>query len=930
MTMSYQNDKNFPGSRWWKFDFHAHTGASDDAFKKSAYTAKAWLRAFMNAGIDCVAITDHNTAEGIDELKLAYEDLKQTSDASFRELFLFPAVEISVQGGVHLLAIFDKDKGRDDVRDLLTAVAYEGVHGKCDGVTEKSFNEVVDIIHRRGALAIPAHVDEKKGLFVEASGETLRTILRNKHISAMELRNAESGLPGLYEEEKINWTSVLGTDTHNFSDSGESRYPGSHFTWVKMEKPSFDGLRLALLDGSPSSVLRGDLAHSDPNAAANHRIERLEICSAKLMGRSSPLTLQFSPWLNTVIGGRGSGKSSLVEFARIALRREDELPEAIKKEFEFFSKISKDRKDKGVIQADTSIALDYRKDQTLYRIQWQTDGNLPSLEEWDGETWKQASGELVKERFPVSLFSQKQLFALSSDLDALLKRVDQVPEIAFSEWEIKWKEREGRYISALAQYRELKNRFSQKARIEGELDDVRKKLLMFEEAEHAGTLKQFQQTQRQCGAVEHFEEDTSAKFSAFDSALKEFVFPDFEASVFSDSEADQEIVQWAQASHHAFASAKCELDAVFQRMGDSLKDFENKVDASAWATHATTVKQAYDALVLALKAKGVNDPSEYGFLVQKRQKLESEIKNIEGIKNTMDAQLDIIKSFLADLESWRKDLSSRRTRFFESLFYSPSKEEERPCIRATNWSLGKDLQNANQQLRQILGCDEERFKRDILSDDETEGIIADLYRDFPGEPSAYESEIYKRLLEMKGKLISAHGNKEVEGIRVPFKNFLMNLPEETIDRLRCWYPKDHLEVEYKPSGKKREFQSIDSGSPGQRTAAMLAFILAYGDEPLVLDQPEDDLDNALITEFVVNELRAIKSKRQVIVVTHNPNIVVNGDSEWVIAMDSSKGECRIGETGGLQNPAIRRTICEIMEGGQKAFDERYRRIRAKA
>jgi len=73
-------------------------------------------------------------------------------------------------------------------------------------------------------------------------------------------------------------------------------------------------------------------------------------------------------------------------------------------------------------------------------------------------------------------------------------------------------------------------------------------------------------------------------------------------------------------------------------------------------------------------------------------------------------------------------------------------------------------------------------------------------------------------------------------------------------------------------------------------------------------------------------LREAKQKRQVIVVTHNANIVVNGDAELVLALAASGGETRQECAGCLQHADVRATVCEVMEGGRKAFDQRYRRI----
>ena len=160
-----------------------------------------------------------------------------------------------------------------------------------------------------------------------------------------------------------------------------------------------------------------------------------------------------------------------------------------------------------------------------------------------------------------------------------------------------------------------------------------------------------------------------------------------------------------------------------------------------------------------------------------------------------------------------------------------------------------------------------------------------------------------------------------------FASYIQSLTPEQIDRIRCWFPDDSLDVKYSLKGGEK-FKPVDQGSPGQKTAALLAFILSYGNEPLVLDQPEDDLDNQLIYDLIVTQLRESKQKRQVLIVTHNANIVVNGDAENVIVLNIRSGQTRIVTQGGLQDKAIRDEICRVMEGGKEAFDRRYKRINA--
>ena len=135
-----------------------------------------------------------------------------------------------------------------------------------------------------------------------------------------------------------------------------------------------------------------------------------------------------------------------------------------------------------------------------------------------------------------------------------------------------------------------------------------------------------------------------------------------------------------------------------------------------------------------------------------------------------------------------------------------------------------------------------------------------------------------------------------------------------------------LSVKYSKDPNSGKFDDLEKGSAGQKAAAILAFLLSHGDEPLIIDQPEDDLDNALIYDLIVKQIHENKNRRQLIIVTHNPNIVVNGDSELVHVLKFENGQVQIDQQGGLDVPIIREMICTIMEGGRQAIEKRYKRI----
>jgi predicted ATPase len=126
---------------------------------------------------------------------------------------------------------------------------------------------------------------------------------------------------------------------------------------------------------------------------------------------------------------------------------------------------------------------------------------------------------------------------------------------------------------------------------------------------------------------------------------------------------------------------------------------------------------------------------------------------------------------------------------------------------------------------------------------------------------------------------------------------------------------------------------LDHLSTGQKATAILLVLLldSPASAPLVVDQPEDDLDNAFIADDVVPRLRADKHSRQFLLSTHNPNIPVLGDAEQVIRL-TADGEAGAGghafvddgHIGSLDQPAIR-VVLEALEGGRKAFERRRRR-----
>ena len=364
---------DYPGARWWRFDFHTHTPASGD-YRGGEVTPADWLLRFMQAGIDCVAVTDHNSGEWVDLLKSELAKLEDQEHPDFRQLHLFPGVEITANGGTHVLALFDPAKTTSDVNQLLGAVKYRGERGDSSRAADRSVVEVVGLIVQHGGIAIPAHVDKDRGLW-ELAGNTLEPVLTGNDVFAVEIADATSEKPPLYRQHAHHWAEVLGSDSHRLTGTGDQHVPGSHFTWIKMEQPSIDGLRLALLDGERFSVRRSDDPDSPLRALPAHHVRSIAIIEAKLMGRGKPATLEFSPWLNVLIGGRGSGKSTVLNCMRLAARREADLQRLdersnTRRTFDRFNQVPRTRNDDGGLTDETHVEWTVSRDGVAHRIHW--------------------------------------------------------------------------------------------------------------------------------------------------------------------------------------------------------------------------------------------------------------------------------------------------------------------------------------------------------------------------------------------------------------------------------------------------------------------------------------------------------------------------------------------------------------------------------
>lgn len=915
---------NFPGSRWWKVDFHTHTPRSDDYGGDNAslknITAEDWLRKAMESGLDCVVVTDHNTGGWIDDLKAKNRELRDrdTKPDWYRDLTLFPGVEITVANSssrVHLLAVFDPACDSQKITAVLGKCGIdEGFGNDKTTSTMKGFVDTVRKIAEAKGIAIPAHVDGPKGLLEGVTALTPELEKSLKAVSAAELcdlhkyDNAEPTLKKAVER----LAKVAGSDAH------QPDHIGRYFSWLKMSRPSIEGLRLALMDHELCVKNQAE----NPNHLPDLFLSKLTIKAMCHCGRipGQPFVTPLHPHFNAVIGGRGTGKSTLIESIRIVSRRDQNLEiEAprVKDELDKFMKLSQN---KGVMLNETEILLELHRRGKNYRLRWRFDGQGPVLEEEVRSIWEEVEAADLQGRFPISIFSQKQINELALNPRGLLEVVDRSPEVDRAEWKLRWENAKSKFLQLRERRRELLRQVAGEQQIRAKLEDVESDLKQYEEKGHGEVLKQYQKRSQQKNGLpdDQIFDDLSSGIRALASSAD---LSDFPSHLF---DGQDETTAEIRAIHEETAQ---ELKKVSETLGklaasvDALKvEREKKISSSTWHQSVQAGIAAYAGLVKAYEEK--KSPlsiSLYGDWVQQRYQLQQHLKKLDSVrKETASTEKQIAES-LEKLQELRRELFQKRKAFLDKVIGTSA------FVRMELIPYG-DVSTLEEDYRSLLNLGDGKFASSVYDQESGQGLLWAFSK--WEDAKTPEADLPQLIATIKRTTLEiARGH--VSGNHGAFANRLKNLLETqaaVFDQLDAWWPEDMLRVRYSKDPSSGKFEDLEKGSAGQKAAAIMAFLLSHGNEPLVIDQPEDDLDNALIYDLIVNQIHKNKNRRQLIIVTHNPNIVVNGDSELVHVLKFEKGQVQMDQQGGLEESGIREGVCTIMEGGRQAFDKRYRRM----
>ncbi|EKO3839027.1 AAA family ATPase [Vibrio harveyi] len=887
------------GSKWYKFDFHNHTPASND-YQNQEISNRDWLLAYMRQEVDAVVITDHNTGSLIDGLKSELSQMQTEAEAQglseFRPLTLFPGVELTATGNVHVLAVFDESSTGADIERLI---------GQCNGnapvprepnhqlVLRSGVASIVSSIKQyENAVCILAHIDATKGIL----GVTNQTELTDAFAAkpdGVEIRfNLSDITDGTHKRLIKDLPKLRGSDAHH-PDSA-----GIRTCWLKMSDLNFEGIKNALLDHE-NCVLFDSMPPSEPSLQLRKLKLKTRICRS---ADDQPAEIEFSPFYNAIIGSRGTGKSTIIESIRLAMRKDSDLSPKLDETLERFKSIGKG------MSEDSEIECIYRKDGSDFKLTWKPD-NTKTLHSIN-------DGELVEDynwstdRFGISIYSQKMLFDLASDNNAFLKVCDESKLVNKRQWKEKKEELERSFKNEQIKLRDLFARKETSSALSGQLSDVSRSINKLSESSYYTVKTKLSQLESEHASIVG---TLCSELSFLDEIDKKLPNQTIYHDSTERSEQYHTLVQQfkviqAQTNQRirsAFENAKQQYTSILK--SSRLVELAELIDAE----RENVAQEAS-----SLREQGL-DPDKLDGLVDQQTVLVGELKEYADLDAKIAQAQQEIARILTEMKEHRKKLSDRRKEFIASLNLDGLEIKILP--------LNAPPKSIVESYQEVTGINS--FSERIYDQEARSGFLKQFIEHQTFSPMADVIEQkYTYLEELKEYHLQIAEDTLPESVNIhgSYRRRITNLSSESLDNLMCWFPDDGIHIRYKALNNRME--DIESASPGQKAASMLQFLLSYGTDPLLLDQPEDDLDCMMLSQSVIPAIAANKQRRQLIIVSHSAPIVVNGDAEYVISMVHDQNGLRPNVSGALQAQDVKELICNQMEGGEKAFRSRFSRI----
>lgn len=855
------------GSRWLKADFHLHTRAD----KEFTYTGEAsrfaieYVQALSGANIGLGVISNHNKFD-LDEFKSLRRQARKSG------IGLLPGVELSIkdgQAGVHTLVVFSDEwiQNKEQVNHIQSflSLTFAGI-ANFEDENARSNHDIVETIREldkfhKDYFLVFAHVEAPNGLWGGLTPGRIKDIFNNatvqrRALAFQKVRTRDTQQKIQQELGRLYPAEVEGCDAKTLADMSARK----EACYLKIGAFSFEAVKFALLD--QASRVRAELP--------GYRHSFIRKISFEGAGTLGGTEICLSPELNTLIGIRGSGKSSVLEGIRYALN----IPFGDKSsDVEY-----KEGLVKHLLRSGGKITVDAidRRGQP-YQIR-RILGERPDVYV-NGQLQPGVSVRETVLHQPI-YFGQKDLSSTGAGFEKDL--IEKLLGEALIPVRQKIEQARQRVGDVIAQIKRINRAATQKQEWKQKKQDAEFKLKFYQQ---------------------HGVEEKLQKQIDFDR----------------DERKVQQVIQGAQ--HYLV-----ELDNFVARFEDELKNqiLYKSVQNQVFFDDFFAIYQQLLAKFESIKQITVNDQTTIvqlqqkftAFQLQKQalkedfaeidRKLASELRQA-GAQAISPQEFKQLKSLLDQAEQML-DMLSKSEQQYEALHQGLERE-----LAALNDLWLEEYRTIEQVLNKINRIDSPLKIVPQFKANKTAMLrhIQDLFRG----SRIRESTLQAVVDEFSDFASAWRGKNTLQALLGGSLDTFEQNFEENLSALLTWQVPNVFTIEY--HGKALAHHSL-----GQRASALMLFVLSQQENDVVIiDQPEDDLDNQTIYDDVIKLIRELKPETQFIFATHNANIPVLGDAEQVVACEYQDEHIAI-ISGSIDCANIQQRIVSIMEGGAEAFEKR--------
>lgn len=860
-----------PGARWIKaalqvnpFGYVGRNAPSNTFADADAYN-KAILDECVAQSIELIAVTDHWCVDSAQSLVEA---------AAQHGIVALPGFEANSSEGVHLLVIFEAGTSFADINAAIGVCGSKP--GSANGTAGAPFKDILRSMDEHGALVIPAHVNVANGgMLTGRSGPPLENMVTNTALHAIavspgqaEASDQEAICVGRRPYERAHPLAVIHAD--DIMSPSALNQPGAS-TWFKVNSLRLNSIKLAVR--TPSTRVSVD----DPTASARPLIRGISWTGGFLDG----VTIPVSPDLTALIGGRGTGKSTVIESLRYAL---DIEPMGIDAQRDHTSMIS------GVLRSGTTVRVEVETTAPAPQ-RYTFERSVPNPTVVRDSSGTATSLHPVDVLGMVEVFGQHELAELAHDKASVARMLKRFAGTAGSSAD------ELRIRSDLAESRR-KLAVAEEGRddLEAELADVprlQQHVDRYKATDIPTRLTELKQLQA--------DESAFIEGSRRVAAAEAVVTPIFDEVAVSALALPNAAASPQQASLGRVTAVTTRLH---QKLTDAAKAITKAFEDAAkeiaaaqaeWKAATDPQREGHQAVLRALVAEG-HDPDKYLTTTQALENLRAKEQQRPGIAATLatlEAERTKLLGELDAIERERGEHLNEAVRRANAatagaVIVRPIAAPDRSHIKA---ALDSHIKGARTQI--VAAIDSDGFS-----------------------PRAFVAAARSGAADLDTKF-AVRGAQATSLLAAGERLF------RAMEELSVGQAVD-VRLDISAGSGPREYRSLDDLSKGQRATALLLLLLGASSAPLIIDQPEDDLDNRFVYEGVVQRLRGLKGTRQIIASTHNANVPVLGDAELIVALegDGQHGRPVPDGVGSLDDAPVRALAENLLEGGPAAFNAR--------